>query len=117
MHDSKPLLLLMNSSQEYGERVAARVAEQIIPHEEREFEDGEHKIRPLASVRNRNVFVIGSFCAGRGERGGPIRTRQRQQSIQSTESNGRSAVAGERDGDLVVRFTARARIAGSPHGV
>lgn len=63
MHDSKPLLLVINSSQEYGERVAAHVAEQIIPHEEREFEDGEHKIRPLASVRNRNVFVIGSLHA------------------------------------------------------
>lgn len=27
-------------------------------HEEREFEDGEHKIRPLESVRGRDVYVV-----------------------------------------------------------
>ena len=30
-------------------------------HEEREFEDGEHKIRSLVNVRNQNVFVIQSL--------------------------------------------------------
>ena len=30
-------------------------------HEEREFEDGEHKIRPLESVRGRDVYVIQSL--------------------------------------------------------
>jgi ribose-phosphate pyrophosphokinase len=30
--------------------------------EEREFDGGEHKIRPLAEVRNRDVFVIQSLC-------------------------------------------------------
>ena len=30
-------------------------------HEEREFEDGEHKARPLENVRNQDVFVIHSL--------------------------------------------------------
>ena len=30
-------------------------------HEEREFEDGEHKIRPLESVRGRDVYVVESL--------------------------------------------------------
>ncbi|TWT81598.1 Ribose-phosphate pyrophosphokinase [Planctomycetes bacterium CA13] len=63
MHDSKPLLIVMNASREYGNRIASHVAEEVIPHEERGFEDGEHKIRPLASVRNQNVFVIDSLHA------------------------------------------------------
>ena len=31
-------------------------------HEEREFEDGEHKSRSLANVRGRDVFVVQSLC-------------------------------------------------------
>jgi ribose-phosphate pyrophosphokinase len=53
----------MNSSREFGNRVADSVAETVVPHEEREFEDGEHKIRPLENVRNQNVFVIDSLYA------------------------------------------------------
>jgi ribose-phosphate pyrophosphokinase len=53
----------MNSCLEYGNRVAEHVGEDVIAHEEREFEDGEHKIRPLANVRNHDVFVIDSLHA------------------------------------------------------
>ena len=63
MNGSKPLLIVMNSCREYGTRIASHVGEEIIPHEEREFEDGEHKTRPLASVRNKDVFVIHSLHA------------------------------------------------------
>ena len=34
----------------------------LAAHEERRFEDGEHKIRPLDSVRGRDVFVLHSLC-------------------------------------------------------
>lgn len=34
------------------------------PHEERDFEDGEHKIRPLVSVRGQDVYVVQSLHAG-----------------------------------------------------
>jgi ribose-phosphate pyrophosphokinase len=36
-------------------------------HEEREFEDGEHKTRPLESVRGRDVFVIHSLYGNTGQ--------------------------------------------------
>jgi ribose-phosphate pyrophosphokinase len=35
-------------------------------HEEREFEDGEHKVRPLVSVRGKDVFVIQSLYGEAG---------------------------------------------------
>jgi ribose-phosphate pyrophosphokinase len=35
----------------------------LSPHEEREFEDGEHKARPLTSVRGKDVYVIQSLYA------------------------------------------------------
>jgi len=35
--------------------------------EEREFEDGEHKIRPLESVRGRNAFIVHSLYGESGQ--------------------------------------------------
>jgi ribose-phosphate pyrophosphokinase len=51
----------MQASQAWGEAVAAQLGTQLSPHEERAFEDGEHKTRPLASVRGRDVFVLQSL--------------------------------------------------------
>jgi ribose-phosphate pyrophosphokinase len=42
-----------------GERLGIEPAR----HEERAFEDGEHKIRPLESVRGRDAFVVQSFAS------------------------------------------------------
>lgn len=57
-----PLLLFaMNSSRPLGERIAARMAQPLSPHEERAFDDGEHKSRPLTTVRGADVYVIGSL--------------------------------------------------------
>ena len=42
-------------------RVAAALGLELGKHEERGFEDGEHKIRPLCNVRNQDVFVIQSL--------------------------------------------------------
>ena len=42
---------------ERNKQVSARLAIEPSPHEEREFEDGEHKARPLTSVRGKDVFV------------------------------------------------------------
>ena len=39
------------ASREFGERVAAALGTALSPMEEREFEGGEHKTRPLVSVR------------------------------------------------------------------
>jgi ribose-phosphate pyrophosphokinase len=43
---------------DFGERVGAHLGVSLSAHEEREFEDGEHKTRPLINVRGRDVFVI-----------------------------------------------------------
>ena len=54
-------LFALNASRPYGERVAAALGLTLAGHEEREFEDGEHKARPLENVRGRDVFVIHSL--------------------------------------------------------
>jgi ribose-phosphate pyrophosphokinase len=46
---------------EFGEKVSAHLGIPLSAHEEREFEDGEHKIRPLVNVRGKDVFVIQSL--------------------------------------------------------
>lgn len=57
-------LFALNQSRYFGEKVAAELGISLTAHEEREFEDGEHKARPLASVRGRDVFVIQSLHGG-----------------------------------------------------
>lgn len=44
-----------------ADEVCARLGLRRGQHEERPFDDGEHKIRPLENVRDRNVFVIQSL--------------------------------------------------------
>jgi N-terminal domain of ribose phosphate pyrophosphokinase len=54
-------LFAVGASRAYGARVAQHL--DLVPgeHEERAFEDGEHKIRPLVEVRRQDVFVIHSL--------------------------------------------------------
>ncbi|MEY3456877.1 MAG: hypothetical protein RL215_34, partial [Planctomycetota bacterium] len=56
-----PAVFALSSSRGFGEGVAAAAGVELLPHEERQFEDGEFKVRPLCSVRNRHVFVIQSL--------------------------------------------------------
>ena len=55
------MLFALNASRRYGEQIAAHLGTALAPHEERDFEDGEHKARPLANVRGRHAFVIQSL--------------------------------------------------------
>lgn len=55
------LLFAPQASREFGERVAEGLGVPLSPMEEREFEGGEHKTRPLVSVRGRRVFVLQSL--------------------------------------------------------
>jgi ribose-phosphate pyrophosphokinase len=61
MQQSEALIFAIDASRAYGERVAGRLEWPLSAHEEREFEDGEHKIRPLIDVSRRDVFVIHSI--------------------------------------------------------
>jgi ribose-phosphate pyrophosphokinase len=54
-------LFALDASRHYGERVAAALAMALSSHEERDFEDGEHKARPLENVRGKDVYVIDSL--------------------------------------------------------
>ena len=51
-------LFALNGNTELAEAISARLALPLAPHEEREFEDGEHKARPLQNVRGHDVFVM-----------------------------------------------------------
>ena len=62
---STPLLLFaLGASAELGAAVAAGLDQPLAVHEEREFEDGEHKARPLAAVNGADVYVIQSLHSG-----------------------------------------------------
>jgi len=51
-------LFAIGRSREFGAEVAAGLGIMLTPHEERSFDDGEHKMRPLHSVRGLDVYVL-----------------------------------------------------------
>ncbi len=58
----RPLALFaLEGSRAFAEDVASRLAVPFARHEERSFEDGEHKARPLQNVRGYDTFVIHSL--------------------------------------------------------
>ncbi len=59
-HDGM-LLFDLDPHWRHGHRIATHLEIPISPHEERRFEDGEMKVRPLISVRDRDVFVVQSL--------------------------------------------------------
>lgn len=61
------LLFALQSSRSYGEQVAGALGLGLGAHEERDFEDGEHKARPLVSVRGRDVYVVHSLYGEPGQ--------------------------------------------------
>jgi len=54
-------LFALDASHALGDQVARQLPLGLCRHEEREFEDGEHKTRPLESVRGKDVYVIHSL--------------------------------------------------------
>jgi len=61
--DAPPQLFALDASRQIGQRIADALQLPLSDHVERAFEDGEHKARPLASVRGRDVYVIHSLYA------------------------------------------------------
>ncbi len=51
----------LDGSRDFAEGVAGALGVPLADHEERDFEDGEHKIRPLTSVRDCDVYLIQSL--------------------------------------------------------
>lgn len=60
-------LFALEASRPFGTRVAEALGIALEAHEERSFEDGEHKARPLVSVRGRDVYVVHSLYGEAGE--------------------------------------------------
>lgn len=62
----QPLLFALEGSEDLGQAVADELGIQLAEHELREFEDGEHKARPLQSVRGRDVYVLHTLFGDEG---------------------------------------------------
>jgi ribose-phosphate pyrophosphokinase len=55
------LFFALNGSDRLGQQVARIAGFEVARHEEREFDGGEHKARPLVDVRGQDVFVLHSL--------------------------------------------------------
>lgn len=59
-------LFALSESRTLGDSIGTALGSPLSAHEEREFEDGEHKTRPLENVRGCEVFVIQSLYSEPG---------------------------------------------------
>src|SRR5690242_18495342 len=57
-------LFALQATSELGKVVADVLGQPLALHEEREFEDGEHKARPLDAVAGKDAYVIQSLHGG-----------------------------------------------------
>jgi len=57
-------LFCLAASAELGAGISAALGVPLAAHEEREFEDGEHKARPLDAVNGADVYVVQSLHGG-----------------------------------------------------
>jgi ribose-phosphate pyrophosphokinase len=62
-----PRLFALKASSELGGAIAAALNVPLAAHEERDFEDGEHKTRPLDAVGGSDVYVVQSLHGGPAE--------------------------------------------------
>jgi len=66
-HHSELRLFALNAAAELGNNVAQALGVPLSVHEERDFEDGEHKSRPLDTVAGDDVFVVQGLHGGPSE--------------------------------------------------
>jgi ribose-phosphate pyrophosphokinase len=59
-------LFALSESRKLGQSIGSNLGLPLSAHEERDFEDGEHKTRPLENVRGCDVFVIQSLYSEPG---------------------------------------------------
>lgn len=57
-------LFALSATADLGAAIAKALGVPLAKHEEREFEDGEHKARPLDVVSGRDVYVVQSLHGG-----------------------------------------------------
>lgn len=66
MTEFDALLFTLEGGGRLGRQVAAHLGVEPSPHETREFDGGEHKIRPLVNVRDRDVHVLAALAGDDG---------------------------------------------------
>jgi ribose-phosphate pyrophosphokinase len=54
----------LHATDNLGRQIAGALGQPLASHEERDFEDGEHKARPLDNVRDADVYVVQSLHGG-----------------------------------------------------
>jgi ribose-phosphate pyrophosphokinase len=59
------LIFALDATRDLGTAIVGALGTDLAPHEEREFEDGEHKARPRTPVRGRDVYLVQSLHGGR----------------------------------------------------
>ena len=57
-------LFALNATAKFGKAISQSLGQPLAAHEERDFEDGEHKARPLDAVGNADVYVVHSLHGG-----------------------------------------------------
>ena len=62
-----PQLFALGATRAFGEAVSAALGQPLAPLEERGFEDGEHKARPMVNVRGSDAYVLQSLHGGPDE--------------------------------------------------
>lgn len=60
-------LFALEATAELGQRLGEALDCRIAAHEERRFEDGEHKVRPLENVAEADCYVVQSLHGGPGD--------------------------------------------------
>lgn len=55
-------IFALKGSEQFGDAIARSMWTEVERHEERDFEDGEHKARPLVGVRGEDVYVVHSLA-------------------------------------------------------
>ncbi|MDP2256562.1 MAG: ribose-phosphate diphosphokinase [Polaromonas sp.] len=58
------LLFSLDFDATFAQALAAGLGVPLAPHEDRSFEDGEHKLRPLLDPRGRDAYVVASLHGG-----------------------------------------------------
>jgi len=64
-----PMVFALEGCESLGAAIVERLGTRLAEHELRIFEDGEHKLRPLESVRGSDVYVLQALT---GERAGGV---------------------------------------------
>ena len=60
-------LFALKGTETLGQAIASEIGCELDPLEEREFPEGEHKSRPLISVRNEDVYIVHSLYGHDGK--------------------------------------------------